>query len=49
MGAEGLRSVCNMKAVCTDKFPGISTSIPARVDYPIRDTTKAWDFCKGTH
>lgn len=47
MGAEGLRSVCNLKSVCTDRFPGISTSIPPRVDYPIRDTSKAWEFCKG--
>ncbi|KAF3186543.1 Meiotic Sister-Chromatid recombination aldehyde dehydrogenase [Orbilia oligospora] len=47
MGAEGLRSVCNLKSVCTDRFPGISTSIPPRVDYPIRDTNKAWEFCKG--
>ncbi|EPS36906.1 hypothetical protein H072_9509 [Dactylellina haptotyla CBS 200.50] len=47
MGAEGLRSVCSMKSVCIDKYPGISTSIPPRVDYPIRDTTKAWEFCKG--
>ncbi|KAF3941681.1 hypothetical protein ABW19_dt0209198 [Dactylella cylindrospora] len=47
MGAEGLRSVCHMKSVCTDKYPGISTGIPPRVDYPIRDSTKAWEFCKG--
>ncbi|KAF3902398.1 Omega-crystallin [Dactylellina cionopaga] len=47
MGAEGLRSVCSMKSVCYDKYPGISTSIPLRVDYPIRDTNKAWEFCKG--
>ncbi|KAF3901589.1 hypothetical protein ABW21_db0203681 [Orbilia brochopaga] len=47
MGAEGLRSVCNLKSVCYDKYPGISTSIPPRVDYPIQDRSKAWDFCRG--
>ncbi|KAK6355349.1 Meiotic Sister-Chromatid recombination aldehyde dehydrogenase [Orbilia brochopaga] len=47
MGAEGLRSVCNLKSVCYDKYPGISTSIPPRVDYPIQDRSKAWEFCRG--
>lgn len=47
-GKEGLRSLCNTKAVCRDRFPRLlSTSIPARLDYPIRDLQKGWEFAKG--
>jgi acyl-CoA reductase-like NAD-dependent aldehyde dehydrogenase len=47
-GAEGLRGVCNLKAVAIDRFPRIaSTSIPPVVDYPLRDGEKAWRFTKG--
>lgn len=47
-GVEGLRAVCNMKAVCEDVFPGlISTTIPSVVDYPIRDGNRGWNFTKG--
>ena len=45
---EGLRSICNPKAVCRDKMPGlISTSIPAALDYPIRGAMRAWEVCTG--
>lgn len=56
-GEEGLRGLCNIKAVCVDRFPTlISTAIPPRVDYPIqkqegeagaKDGHKAWEMCKG--
>lgn len=45
-GEEGLRSVCNIKAVCEDRFgwAGISTAIPAQVAYPIPHTGKGFQF-----
>jgi acyl-CoA reductase-like NAD-dependent aldehyde dehydrogenase len=47
-GEEGLRGICNVKAVCVDRWPGlISTGIPPAVDYPIRSASKAWGVCKG--
>ncbi|KAJ5674648.1 uncharacterized protein N7477_004582 [Penicillium maclennaniae] len=52
-GDEGLRGLCNLKAVCVDRFPTlVGTAIPPRVDYPIhkggeRDGVKAWEMCKG--
>ncbi|KAI9823449.1 MAG: Meiotic Sister-Chromatid recombination aldehyde dehydrogenase [Thelocarpon impressellum] len=45
---EGLRALCNTKAVCRDRFPGLlSTAIPRPLDYPIADGNRAWDFCQG--
>lgn len=47
-GEEGLRAVCNIKAVCVDMFPRlIGTAIPPVVDYPIRDGNRGWRFTKG--
>ncbi|KAJ5094785.1 hypothetical protein N7456_010646 [Penicillium angulare] len=56
-GEEGLRGLCNLKAVCVDRFPTlIGTAIPPRVDYPIqkregsagaKDGPAAWEMCKG--
>jgi Aldehyde dehydrogenase family len=50
-GAEGLRSLCNVKAVCEDakwaRWLGISTQIPALLQYPIRNGGAAWEMCKG--
>ena len=47
-GEEGLRSICNPKAVCRDRFPGvISTSIPSALDYPIEGAKRAWEVCVG--
>lgn len=56
-GEEGLRGLCNIKAVCKDKFPTwMATAIPPRVDYPIqkrdgssgsKDGPAAWEMCKG--
>ena len=47
-GDEGLRSICNPKAVCQDRFPSwISTSIPPALNYPIKGAARAWQFCEG--
>jgi acyl-CoA reductase-like NAD-dependent aldehyde dehydrogenase len=47
-GEEGMRAVCNVKAICEDRFPRlINTSIPPVVDYPIRDGNRGWRFTKG--
>lgn len=46
-GEEGLRSLCNIKAVCQDQFWGISTSIPPPHLYPIANTSKAWTAATG--
>lgn len=45
-GEEGLRSLCNVKSVCSDRWPGlIKTAIPTKLDYPMQ--TGAWDMGKG--
>ncbi|KAL9102863.1 MAG: hypothetical protein Q9163_002044 [Psora crenata] len=47
-GQEGLRSLCNTKAVCRDRWLGLlSTSIPKPLDYPIKNVDKAWHMCQG--
>lgn len=47
-GEEGLRSICNTKAVCMDRFPSlIGTSIPPALDYPIKEFRRAWGVCEG--
>lgn len=47
-GEEGLRSICNTKSVCRDRFPRlVGTSIPKALDYPIRSGRKGWEVCKG--
>lgn len=47
-GEEGLRSICNTKAVCRDMFPRIlGTSIPLALDYRPCGAEKAWQFSKG--
>ena len=46
-GEEGLRSLCNVKAVCQDRFWGVSTSIPPPHQYPIANTTRAWTAATG--
>lgn len=47
-GEEGLRAICNTKAVCRDRWPGlVSTGIPPTVDYPIKSAQKAWEMCRG--
>jgi acyl-CoA reductase-like NAD-dependent aldehyde dehydrogenase len=46
-GEEGLQGLCNVKAVCYDKIPFVSTQIPKPLDYPIQDESKAWGFVKA--
>ena len=47
-GVEGLRSLCNTKSVCRDRWPWLmSTSIPAPLDYPIKDVQRGWQMVKG--
>lgn len=46
-GEDGLRSLCNVKAVSRDRFPGVGTMIPRALDYPIPDTGRGWEFVKG--
>ncbi|ODV91673.1 hypothetical protein CANCADRAFT_147326 [Tortispora caseinolytica NRRL Y-17796] len=43
-GEEGLVGLCNIKSVCTDAYPFISTKIPKPLDYPIPNIPKAWDL-----
>ncbi|KAK2875102.1 hypothetical protein FQN49_001772 [Arthroderma sp. PD_2] len=52
-GAEGLRNLSNLKAVCEDRT-FIQTKIPPRLDYPIQkgqgkgeDGEGAWQMCQG--
>ncbi|KAK3176145.1 hypothetical protein OEA41_007467 [Lepraria neglecta] len=47
-GEEGLRGICNTKAVCVDRLPGLlGTSIPTPLDYPIKSARRAWEVCSG--
>ncbi|KAH6679434.1 putative aldehyde dehydrogenase-like protein C21C3 [Halenospora varia] len=48
-GEEGLRGICNTKALCEDRFGwlGVKTAIPPRIQYPIPDTTKGFEFTKA--
>jgi acyl-CoA reductase-like NAD-dependent aldehyde dehydrogenase len=46
---EGLRGLCNVKAVCKDRLAwmGIRTAIPPGVRYPIKDTGRGYEFTRG--
>jgi acyl-CoA reductase-like NAD-dependent aldehyde dehydrogenase len=48
-GAEGLRAMCNVKAICQDagwaRMLGIQTRIPPKLQYPV--SKHGWDVCKG--
>ncbi|KAL7792627.1 ALDH-like protein [Trichoderma ceciliae] len=48
-GEEGLRGLCNIKAVCEDRFGwlGIKTAIPPPVQYPIVSQDRSWRFTQG--
>lgn len=47
-GEEGLRGLCNTKAVCRDRFPGIvETGIPPELQVPIGNAARAWEMAKG--
>jgi acyl-CoA reductase-like NAD-dependent aldehyde dehydrogenase len=48
-GEEGLRGLCNVKAVCEDRFAwlGVRTAIPGAMRYPVLDQERAWRFARG--
>ncbi|GAA5989899.1 hypothetical protein JCM10908_002367 [Rhodotorula pacifica] len=47
-GPEGLRSLCNLKAVTEDRLHGwVQTSIPPLLAYPIESGRGAWTFVNG--
>ncbi|KAH0584393.1 hypothetical protein H2248_009932 [Termitomyces sp. 'cryptogamus'] len=47
-GPEGLRSLTNVKAIMTDRWPAImQTSIPKVLDYPVRSLYQSWEFASG--
>jgi acyl-CoA reductase-like NAD-dependent aldehyde dehydrogenase len=48
-GEEGLRGLCNTKAVCEDRFGwlGIKTAIPPPVQYPVANQDRSWRFTQG--
>ncbi|KAF2839868.1 aldehyde dehydrogenase [Patellaria atrata CBS 101060] len=46
-GEEGLRGLCNIKAVCRDRFGWVGTSIPGPLCYPIGSAGRAWEMCRG--
>lgn len=48
-GEEGLRGLCNTKAVCEDRFGwlGVRTGIPPPVQYPVASQAKGWQFTQG--
>lgn len=49
-GPEGLRGLCYTQAVIEDRFfSWIRTSIPPPVDYPLTNSTRAFNFVAGLH
>lgn len=48
-GEEGLRGLCNVKAVCEDRFwwSGARTAIPPPIRYPVGDQERSWRFARG--
>ncbi|GAA5903181.1 meiotic recombination directing protein [Sporobolomyces salmoneus] len=47
-GQEGLRGLCNLKAVTEDRLHGIvQTGIPPLLSYPIKSGRGAWKFVSG--
>ena len=48
-GEEGLRALCNVKAICEDawwaRMLGIQTRIPSKLQYPV--SQHGWEVCKG--
>jgi acyl-CoA reductase-like NAD-dependent aldehyde dehydrogenase len=47
-GAEGLRSLCNIKSVCEDRWPSlIKTTIPGPLQLPIQNEERGWSMSKG--
>ncbi|KAK3335701.1 Aldehyde/histidinol dehydrogenase [Cercophora scortea] len=48
-GEEGLRGLCNLKAVCEDRFAwlGVRTAIPKPMRYPVASQERSWRFARG--
>lgn len=48
-GEEGLRGLCNIKAICADRWgwAGVRTSIPPPIQYPIDSQERSWTFARG--
>lgn len=48
-GEEGLRGLCNVKAICEDRFGwlGVRTAIPPPVQYPVPNQDRSWRFTQG--
>jgi len=47
-GEEGLRGLCNQKAVCRDRWPGMmKTRIPGPLGLPVRDARRAVEMGVG--
>lgn len=46
-GEEGLRSLCNTKAVCRDRWQLARTTIPKPLVYPIASAKRGWEVCSG--
>jgi len=48
-GEEGLRGLCNIRAVCDDRWgwAGVRTAIPKQLRYPIADMDKGFGFCES--
>jgi acyl-CoA reductase-like NAD-dependent aldehyde dehydrogenase len=48
-GEEGLRAVCNTKALCEDRFwrIGVRTGLPPPMRYPIASQDRSWRFAVG--
>lgn len=49
-GPEGLKGLCSTQVVVQDRlFQSVRTSIPPPVDYPLRDSWRAYEFVAGLH
>lgn len=48
-GEEGLRGLCNLKAICADRWgwAGVRTGIPPPIQYPIGSQERSWRFARG--
>ena len=48
-GEEGLRGLCNVKAVCRDRMSwlGVKTAIPPPMRYPVPDQERSWRFARS--
>jgi acyl-CoA reductase-like NAD-dependent aldehyde dehydrogenase len=46
--SEGLRSICNLKSICEDRWPIlIKTTIPGPLQLPVKVEERGWSMCKG--